>query len=441
MVDGNAGPITRKAAGERRTPTASAGLNKHHKGTVFVFRKRFVIALALATVLVGAWPAYRWWHTHRTEQFKTACKQALADKDWKAAETIATRWLAWDSANSDAWVLLADASVQLGDAERAAKCLGKVDDSYHGALQALVVRGDILFGDLNRVHEAVETWKRMLRINSLADVARQRLIYFYAMTFQRQKMLKHIRTAMQLHCEPPEAYAYYILAYEVNFSDGLSLLTKWRANAPNDETLEVAQAIYLAKHAPDDSSGVAATSLVAPGDLSGINECLQKYPTNLEVLAFHIDKAIFDGDEDRVLELLGRCPKEAEEDPRFWRFRGWYLAQQGRYQEAEQAVRKALQLHPVEWRARWLLASVLRRLGRSAEAEQTSRVALMGKELRRTLFELPNARALNHDLISRIRAYLAETGPASARKALEFRIESPSRVEQSTRQGAFSQSG
>jgi tetratricopeptide (TPR) repeat protein len=423
MVDANATKITQDTADENSSRTDSATGQKREGEGGPRFGNRFVILAALVVVSAGAWPAYRWWHTYRTEQFKSACKDALADKEWRYAEAIATRWFEWDSGNDDAWVLLASASVELGDVERAAKCLGNVDDSYHGALQALAVRGDLLFSDLNRVDEAVATWKRMLAINPEADLARQRLIYYYAMSLQRDKMLDHIRIAMKLRCEPPEAYAYYLLAYEVNFSDGLTLINKWRQDDPDDEVLKVAHAIYVAKYAEIDTVAGLGSSSVAPGDLSLINQCLTEYPANLEVLAFHLDKALYEGDEARVLKLLSQAPPSAEQDARFWRYRGWYLAGQGRHDKAEQALRKALEIHPVDWRPRWLLAGVLRRLGRSSEASETSRVALIGKELRQDLFELPNARALSQDLFSRIRAYLNETAPPFAREAIEFRID------------------
>lgn len=203
-------------------------------------------ALLTLVIIVAAFPSYRWWRDGRTESFKKACVRAVEEKSWEQLEAIALRWTEWEPSNGDGWVYLAEASVQLGEVERAADALGRVSNSYHGALEALALRGELLFADLNRPLEAVETWQRMLAINARADVARQRLIYFYSMSLQRAKMLEHIRKAMDLECEPPESYAYFLLANELNFSDGLSVVAKWRETYPNEEALEVAHAIYKA---------------------------------------------------------------------------------------------------------------------------------------------------------------------------------------------------
>ena len=390
---------------------------------------RIGLLLLVGLAVAGAWPAYRWWHERRTGQFKAACRAAVAAEDWQTLRSAASRWADWDPENGDAWVFLAEAGVQSGQAEQAAEALGRVRDDYTGVLPALAIRGDLLFSDLNRVYEAVETWQRMLRINPSADLARQRLIYFYAMTLQREKMLEHLRTAMKMHCEPPEAYAYYLLAYEVNFSDGLPLLTKWRQEYPDDETLEVAHAVYVAKYKPLEEIAVPTKLSIAPGDHGPINQCLTKYPANLEVLAFHLEKAVYEGDEEEVVRLLKQCPPAAERDGRFWRYRAWYLASQDRNEEAEAALRKALEIHPVDWRALWLLGGVLRQLGKTSEASEVSRVALQGKELRQKLFQLPNARALNERLFVEIHNYLHATAPRFAVEALKFRLDAESTAE------------
>lgn len=370
---------------------------------------------------IAVQPVYSWWHQRRSRAFKLACSVAVRDKDWNKLEALADRWVQWDPANGDGWVYLAEAAAQMGQVERAVEALGRVSNSYSGALEALALRGEMQFGDLNRPYDAVATWKRMLEINRRADVARQRLIYFYSMTFQRSAMLAEIRTAMELECEPPEAYAYFVLANELNFTDGMSVVSKWRDHYPDDETLEVAHAIYVAKYAASGGLPIFGQSTVASGDLTPIDACLKKYPANLEVLAFHLEYAIYDGNEPRVLELLQQCPAAAENDPRFWRYRAWYLASQEQFEEAEKALRKSLELFPADWQTWLLLGNVLRRLGRP-EAAEAADIALMGKQLKRELFELPNARSLNKQLGEQVYRYLKRTGPDWVWQSLERRL-------------------
>lgn len=163
------------------------------------------------------------------------------------------------------------------------------------------------------------------------------------------------------------------------------------------------------------------TSTVGAGDLTAINRLLDKYPHNLEVLAFHLDFEIYNGDEEKVWNLLQRCPPDGENDPRFWRYRGWYLASQGQYEDAEKALRKSLELHPPDW-ITWLnLANVLRRQEHS-EAAEAAEISLAGKDLKRELFELPTARSVDKQLGLKIYKYLQRTGPPSAWQALERRL-------------------
>lgn len=387
-------------------------------------RRIAAVALLIAAALaaVAAKPAYDWWHAHRTQQFRSACKAATEAESWDRLDAIATRWVEWDPRSDDGWIYVAEASTQLDKLARAVDALGRVRDSYHGALEALAIRADMQFSDLNRPYDAVATWERMLEIDPLADLARQRLIYFYAMTLQREKMLEQIRKAMTLFCEPPESYTYYMLAYEINFSDGLTLIRKWRDACPDDEALEVAHAIYLAKYSLDRPPETVVQPMIAPGDLSMINACLEKYPANLEVLAFHIDYAIYEGNERRVLELLKQCPESAEKDARFWRYRGWYLSVQEQHEQAEEALRKALELHSADWRIHWTLAGVLRRLERSSEASQATAIATHGKKLHKVLFELPNASSLNRRIVLDLYEYFRQTGPEYVVSALRHRL-------------------
>lgn len=381
-----------------------------------------LVSLLAIVVLIAVYPASHWWHQRRTRAFKSACTIAVNEKDWNKLLALAERWVEWDPANGDGWVYLAEAAAQQDQVERAAEALGRVSNTYHGALEALAMRGEMLFGDLNRPYEALATWKRMLDINPRAGAARQRLIYFYSMTFQRSELLAEIQKAMELECEPPESYAYYVLTNELNFTDGLSVVSKWREHYPDDETLEVAHAIYVAKYAASGGLPIFGQSTVASGDLTPIERCYQKYPQNLEVLAFHLEYEIYDGNEARVLELLQQCPAAAEKDSRFWRYRAWYLASQEQFEAAEQALRRSLELHPADWQTWLLLGNVLRRLGHPQAAE-AAEIALMGKTLKRELFELPNARLLNKQIGEKLYRYLKRTGPDWVWQSLERRLE------------------
>ncbi len=376
-----------------------------------------------AGVVVAAKPTYDWWHARQSQYYREACETSATAESWTHLEAIASQWVEWDAEASEGWIHLADALLKQNELQGVADALAHVDNSYPGVLGILEVRGDFLFSDLNQPYAAEENWRRMLDINDRADVARQRLIYFYAITMQRERMREEILRAMEAKSDPLESYAYLLLAYEVTFSDGLSLTRKWRESYPEDETLEVAAAVYLAKFAPDNTIYVLGISSVAEGDETEVTRLFDTYPQNLEILAFHLEKAVFEGNEPRVVEILGMCPPSAELDCRFWRGRGWLLSAQGRHEDAAQALQKCVELNPLDWRGRLLLSGALRQLGRNEEASRESDLQLIGKELQEELFTRPNARSIDLELAQRIYHYTLQTGPAIVPESLARWIE------------------
>ena len=388
-------------------------------------RVRVLLCAGLILLLVAASvPVYGWWKQRRTDQFKAGCVKATQEEQWDRLGLIATKWLEWDPSSNDAHVYLAESEFQAGRLEEAAELLGKVTDDYHGAVAALGFRGEILYGDLHRPYEAEETWRRILSIDPQSTHAHQRLILFYALSLQRRKLVDQIREAMRRRSEPPEAYAYLIVANALGFTEGLAHVRNWRQSLPNDETLEVAEALYLA-NLPDNPNVLDAyeESHFKPGDQSAIDACLEKYPQNIEVLAFHIERRIYFGDSEGVVDLMAVVPSEAVHDSRFWRYRGWLLQQAADYEDAAEALGKSIEQDRFGWRSRWELASVLRLLGRPGEAEPVQVLALQGKELQEKLYRT-DGRALTWGLVEEIRDYILHVGDSAALAALDARIRS-----------------
>lgn len=376
------------------------------------------IGLLIASVL----PAYNWWKERRTGQFKAGCVEATAAEDWERLGLIAAKWKEWDPASDDAHIYLAESQFQAGELEEAAESLGRVSDDYHGAVSALIFRGEILYGDLHRPYEAEATWQRILRIDPQNTHAHQRLILFYALSLQRGRLVEQIRESMRHRCEPPEAYAYLVVANALGFTEGITHVRNWRKIHPDDETLEVAEAIYLANHSESANAAEAyEESHFRPGDQSAINTCLQKYPRNIEVLAFHIERGIFFGRTDQVVELLKSAPPEAQQDSRFWRFRAWLFEQAADPEQAVAALEKSIEIDRFGWRSRWELASMLRQAGRLSEAEQMQDLALEGKLLQEELYKT-DGRALTWALVEEMRRYISRVGEQEVLAALDARI-------------------
>jgi tetratricopeptide (TPR) repeat protein len=381
-----------------------------------------VYALLLIVVCLGIMPTSHALHDYRTRQYKEGCAGARDRSQWGRLNSISDKWIEWDTDSSDAYVFAAEAHFQMGRLQEAADSLSKVSDDYHGIIAALTFCGELLFGDLNEPYKAEAVWLRMLRIAPEETHAHQRLIYFYAMSLQRKKLVDQVRQCLKLSCEPPEAYPYLLLANSLSFTDGAVVIDKWRQNLPSDPTLEIAEAFYIGKNKKDTTAGVFEKSYLAPGDQSAIDASLEKYPTNIEVLAYHIERRIYYGDTPGVVELMQQAPPLAMEDARFWRYRGWLMQQTSDYQSAEQALNNSIELDRFDWRPRWELGTVLRLLERQEDAEQAGKLAMKGKQLEEKLYQT-NGRALTWRIVEEMREYIRDVGDTGVLEALDLRIQ------------------
>ncbi|MBD3674813.1 MAG: hypothetical protein HUJ26_14945 [Planctomycetaceae bacterium] len=358
------------------------------------------------------------------EQFRALSSEAVNKEEWGRLEIVAQKWLDWDADNNDALMFLAEAQLQSGELAEAADTLGRVSDGYQAAIAALSYRGEILSSDLHLAYEAESTWKRILELDPENTHAHQRLITFYALSIQRQKMVDQIRESMKRNAEPPEAYAYLILTNAMGFTSGLVQVQNWRKHYPEDETFEVAEAIYKAKYENrSKADDEFEKSPIAPGNQTLINDCLKKYPQNIEILAFHLELNAYFGKTDRVIELLQKAPPEAMKDARFWRHRAWLLRQTQQQQKGLEALEKSLEIDPFSWRSRWLKAEILRQLGREQEAIETQELAIAGKLLEEKLYKT-DGRALKWGLVMEMHGYIEQLGQTEVLSSLNYRIRS-----------------
>lgn len=386
------------------------------------FNRRVVLGVALCVCVTLAWSALSYQNNSKREAFRKACKLATRTEKWSELREHSDAWMKWDPSDDDAKLYLAEAHVQNAEFESADEILLGIDTNSKHRLQILSLRADLLFSSLNRPVEAAELWNEILELEPMASVPQQRLIYWYAMTLQRRKLIDQIRLAIERQSEPPEAYAYLFLSQDLNFSDGLPMTTRWRHTYPDDPVLDIAQAIYAARKTNSNLLPTFGTSTVSPGDQSLLEKCLDKYPNELEPLALTIDQAIYAGDIKRVAELLKRAPPEAQEDSRFWRYRGWLLMSNQNFAKAEEALRFGLTLQPWDWGSRLFLADVLRKQAKQEDAEKEANIAKLGKELKTEILLSPNARELKEETIVRILEYFSKTGPESVYTAMKNRL-------------------
>ena len=387
-------------------------------GTQRGFRILLLI-LVLGGLLV---PGVNWWTTRRIETLAAECREAVRTERWDTAQPLAEQWARQAPDDADAWLNLAEVAKARGDLEAAAECLGRVpvtDDRY---LNSQMLRGDLLLNGLKRPDKAIAVWKAMLAVSPHANVAHQRLLFVYSMTLQREALVQQIREAIHHHAEPPEAYGYILSAPNLLFTDGYLRVGQWLQATPHDETLRVAQAIFAARTTPSRGMKMFGTQAVQAGDASGVTQCLKDYPDNLELRAFVIERAIAEADMTALGKALQQLPKSADRDSRFWRYIGTFRDSQRRSEEAADAFRQSIRLHPLDWKSHHELGTVERVLGHAELAAKHAELGGRGKQLERAIMELPNAAQADIPLLKKLLDFARDCGDQDVVDGLTYRL-------------------
>jgi tetratricopeptide (TPR) repeat protein len=111
-------------------------------------------------------------------------------------------------------------------------------------------------------------------------------------------------------------------------------------------------------------------------------ELLERYPHNVELVAYFLNRSISEGDQERIHELLEAVPADvAERDARCWRALAWCEDAIGDFESAEQSLRRAFQLDPYWWQIHFQLYDLLRRLGRQEESARFFEMYRISKAL------------------------------------------------------------
>jgi len=160
-------------------------------------------------------------------------------------------------------------------------------------------------------------------------------------------------------------------------------------------------------------------------------DLFRKHPDNLELLAWHIERAMEQGDLERTVELLSRLPARADADNRFWRFAGWAKARLGKQDEALANYNQALQLHPLDWTTRHLLAALRREQQQLDEVDRLEKIVQTGYELTLAIYAVPDARTVPDALLTRLADFATDCGDelfaTSLRRQLRQRSQSSGR--------------
>lgn len=369
----------------------------------------------------------------RRDGLRRGSETARAARDWATLERTALEWATVDPGAAAPLLMAAEAAVSRGAIDRAADHLGRVPDDDPKAVDALLHRVDMLFGELARPFEAAATCERILAIEPACGPAHQRLVFFYAVTMQRTRAATQARRAIMAGADIPETYVYLVGSDWLNLSNTTAVNSKWLLAQPGEEVLLVAAARGdIASRGLDDSiegdadahadAAGGAEGTVAPRPDDGLRDLLARFPANPELLAYFLQKATTAGDAGEVAGLLARVPAASRDDNRFWRFKGWLHAARGEGAEAEAAYRRALTLNAFDFASRHQLADVLRKRGLPEPAASEARLAAEGRSLRRAILEQPDVGSIAADLLGRIQRFAAASGELEVAARLGRRI-------------------
>ncbi len=391
------------------------------------YRRFWIVCVVGFLILLAMIPIglqqYGNWRAQRSKDFARSCRANRQSMDWEKLASISDQWRAWDKKSAEAILFRAEAAQGLRDFRLAADILNEVPHKHPKRLGALIERSSLLFGPANRPLEGVKTCQQVLEIEPRAFAAHQRLIFFYALTLQQDELLRQIYKAIELGSEPIDAYVYLVLADVLSFQNGFEVTNRWLADDISQEMFLVSRTIHAWKD----------LSLVQPTDQETkekmelaeklLREYLDRFRTNVSLLAFFLNLAVTNGEVAEAERLLSYFPDNATADSRYWRFKGWIHAAKDEVDEAEAAYKESLNVYPLSWTVRHELADVLRRQKNFQQVSKMQELALLGKDLRRELLEMPDARSVTKATLTRIRDYSQLCGDDFVAGALTRRLQ------------------
>lgn len=388
--------------------------------------KRLIIVLIpivlLAVLLV---PTVRWYsERQRLTELKTLkedCKGYVRNEDWESLRSASERWSELEPTDANAWLNLADALQKLGEPRKAVAALLNVPKSDRKVRPAYLLASEMQMREARQPLQGIATLETLRDIDPDAEIVRRQLISLYAITLQRQKMIREIYSAFQYRAEPREAYIYLMLSDHLSFTNGFQLNTQWLAADPDSELFAVARIVQLSDTLQRLEKRDEDTEEQKKSVQQQMASLREKYPNNRVLLVTELERLILEQNIEEVGKLLNDSTDDTE-DSLIERYRGWHCLMTEEYYGAEKHYRSSIKLMPLDWRTWHELADVLRNLKRLDEAENAAKIAVMGKELRKICLSLPDASQAPEELLWQILNYATACGAKDVAEILRYRF-------------------
>lgn len=382
-----------------------------------VNRRKFIIGMSILMAIGLSWGVYRGAMSALARQ----CREIRNQQRWEELEARTRLWTSWQPSSPDAWLLRADAAQHLDRFTEAAEYLDQVPISSGKYLPAQAARARLLFGSAELPNQGAVTSLKILEIEPHQQEIRSQLIKYYAVTLQRVALRKQIREAIQLQTEPREAYVFLLLLDTVRLAGAADLNERWHEVQPDEEVFLVGKLLQRDERLVK-SSTISESSEQESEKRGLVAELLKRFPKNLNLLSYQIESEISLGNQTEAVRWLSQAPVEAEEDHRFWRYKGWVHSVRREFQDAENAYKKALIIHPLDWQTRHKLAEMYRVQGKSKEIAPLEAQVSWANALREWVPDVPQVEKAPNKFLLEIGGYARACGDEQVAGAIERRL-------------------
>lgn len=374
---------------------------------------RWLAGLLAAVLVIGG--ATYWRQSLISKRLENECRRLEAARDWSRLLATAQEWRRWEPHRREPLKAGVAACRALRQPASMAAFLRAWPKETAEDVPWLSMLAELQFDPLRQPAGGAATCREMIRLDPRDLSARQRLIFFDAVTMQPVSLLDDVRDAARSACDAPEFYVYAFLIDGLRLNNALDRLQKWMSTGRNDELLMVAYAMHSARNLEGSIPSVeeqhAAALRRSQEQRAGYLQQLRiMFPENHEVLAYDLEQAVQAGHSFIAAELLSRAKPLADRDHRFWRARGWLLMRAGNLEGAGEAFREARAIHPLDWRLRHYLADWERRRGNLSEAEAAQRLAARGRALESNLLAMPDVRSIPGETLRRMAVFATDCG-------------------------------
>ena len=321
-------------------------------------KRRITLLIAGTVVLASAYRCYLTWMADvPAEVLLNRAREALAAKDYAAAEDFSLQILARHGSSAPVLLVAGEAATKQG---RLAEALGYYAQLPTGADRETALghsaAGDILL-QMHHASAAEAQYRRALAIDPELRYARDHLAYLLGIEGRRWESLPHLFSLLRSN----------------QFSlDHLLLLANHAAAIDKSEELK-----QFRQAAPDDPLPLLGEARVAihrsqMQTAKGLlKEVLAKSPHEIEAVAELGQVLLNEADPEFARWLLELAPA-AEAHPDVWVIRGQWARQRGDLRGAARCFWEAIRRDPTHQAATYQLAQSLQSMGDAANAKVLS---------------------------------------------------------------------